>query len=78
MRNTARFMLGNISDFDPAKDMVDDDQLFEIDRWALEACNKLTATMRDAYEHYDFSRASTRSCVAGWRWCRRDGASLPT
>ena len=57
MRNTARFMLGNISDFDPVKDMVDDDQLFEIDRWALEACNKLTATMRDAYEHYDFSRA---------------------
>ena len=57
MRNTARFMLGNISDFDPAKDMVDDDRLFEIDRWALEACNKLTATMRDAYEHYDFSRA---------------------
>ena len=57
MRNTARFMLGNISDFDPAKDMVDDDQLFEIDRWALEACNKLTATMRDAYDHYDFSRA---------------------
>ncbi len=57
MRNTARFMLGNISDFDPAKDMVDNDQLFEIDRWALEACNKLTATMRDAYEHYDFSRA---------------------
>ena len=57
MRNTARFMLGNISDFDPAKDMVDDDQLFEIDHWALEACNKLTATMRDAYEHYDFSRA---------------------
>ena len=57
MRNTARFMLGNINDFDPAKDMVDDDQLFEIDHWALEACNKLTATMRDAYEHYDFSRA---------------------
>ena len=57
MRNTARFMLGNINDFDPAKDMVADDQLFEIDRWALEACNKLTANLRDAYEHYDFSRA---------------------
>ena len=37
MRNTARFMLGNINDFDPNKDMVADDQLFEIDRWALEA-----------------------------------------
>ena len=57
MRNTARFMLGNINDFDPAKDMVADDQLFEIDRWALEACNKLTANLRDAYDHYDFSRA---------------------
>ena len=57
MRNTARFMLGNINDFDPAKDMVTDDQLFEIDRWALEACNKLTANLRDAYDHYDFSRA---------------------
>ena len=57
MRNTARFMLGNLSDFDPNKDAVPEDQLFEIDRWALEACNALTATMRDAYDHYDFSRA---------------------
>lgn len=57
MRNTARFMLGNLNDFDPNRDMVDEDQLFEIDRWALEACNTLTATMRDAYDHYDFSRA---------------------
>ena len=57
MRNTARFMLGNLSDFDPNANMVADDQLYEIDRWALEACNALTATMRDAYNHYDFSRA---------------------
>ena len=57
MRNTARFMLGNLNGFDPARDMVEEAQLFEIDRWALEACNTLTATMRDAYDHYDFSRA---------------------
>ena len=57
MRNTARFMLGNLSDFDPNANMVADDQLYEIDRWALQACNALTATMRDAYDHYDFSRA---------------------
>lgn len=57
MRNTARFMLGNLSDFDPAKDTVEDDQLFEIDRWALQALDTLTATMRDAYDKYDFSRA---------------------
>lgn len=57
MRNTARFMLGNLNDFNPNKDMVAEDQLYEIDRWALEACNALTKTMRDAYDHYDFSRA---------------------
>ena len=57
MRNTARFMLGNISDFDPAKDAVADDQLYEIDRWALEAVAALTRTVRAAYDTYDFSRA---------------------
>ena len=57
MRNTARFMLGNLNGFDPAKDMVEESQLFEIDRWALEAIRSLTATVRDAYDHYDFSRA---------------------
>ena len=57
MRNTARFMLGNIGDFNPATDMVAEDQLFEIDRWALKSCNNLTANVRAAYDNYDFSRA---------------------
>ena len=57
MRNTARFMLGNIGDFNPATDMVAEDQLFEIDRWALKSCNSLTANVRAAYDNYDFSRA---------------------
>ena len=56
MRNTARFMLGNIGDFNPATDMVAEDQLFEIDRWALKSCNSLTANVRAAYDNYDFSR----------------------
>ncbi len=57
MRNTARFMLGNLNGFDPAKDMVPQDQLFEIDRRALQAMNDLTVAVLDSYEHYDFSRA---------------------
>ena len=57
MRNTARFMLGNIGDFNPATDMLAEDQLFEIDRWALKSCNSLTANVRAAYDNYDFSRA---------------------
>lgn len=56
MRNTARFMLGNLGDFDPAKDMVPDEQLFEIDRWALQAADRLTAEACAAYDGYDFSR----------------------
>jgi isoleucyl-tRNA synthetase len=57
LRNTARFMLGNLAGFDPQKDMVDTDQLPEIDRWALCAMDALTALVTDSYEHYDFSRA---------------------
>ncbi len=57
MRNTARFMLGNLSDFDPVKDAVPEAELLEIDRWALTAANNLTAVLRAAYDSYDFSRA---------------------
>lgn len=57
MRNTARFMLGNLEDFDPVQDRVPYDQLFEIDKWALEATNRLTAAMLEAYDSYNFSKA---------------------
>ena len=56
IRNTARFILGNLNGFDPNKDMVADDQLFEIDRWALDAVDELLATATEAYENFDFSR----------------------
>jgi isoleucyl-tRNA synthetase len=35
IRNTARYLLGNLNDFNPATDMVADEELFELDRWAL-------------------------------------------
>ncbi|MDP1177700.1 hypothetical protein Q6244_28640, partial [Klebsiella pneumoniae] len=35
IRNTLRFLLANVSDFDPAKDAVPFDQMLEIDRYAL-------------------------------------------
>ena len=50
-------MLGNLNGFDPPRIWWRTAQLFEIDRWALEATRALTATVRDAYENYDFSRA---------------------
>ena len=54
IRNTARFMLGNLSDFDPDADMVSLDRLEPIDRWALHRFNRLIAQAKHGYETYEF------------------------
>ncbi len=56
IRNTARFILGNLDGFDPAKDLVADDQLQEIDRWALAALDGLLKEANEGYEAYNFSK----------------------
>ncbi len=57
IRNTARFILGNIHDFDPNTDAVADDQLKEMDRWALMRLTQLMKQVREAYENYTFHEA---------------------
>jgi isoleucyl-tRNA synthetase len=54
LRNTARFALGNLDGFDPAKDSVEEHEMLEIDLWALAALDSVVADVRDAYESYDF------------------------
>jgi len=54
IRNTCRFMLGNLYDFDPAKDAVDRERMPEIDRFALHRLQELVAKCRRAYERYEF------------------------
>ena len=54
IRNTARFLLGNISDFDPKTDWVDYAEMEEIDRWALLKLATLSRRVRKAYNDYDF------------------------
>ncbi|MFC1682991.1 isoleucine--tRNA ligase [Candidatus Zixiibacteriota bacterium] len=54
IRNTFRFILGNLYDFNPAEDAVEYDQLQEIDRWALDALQRLTRTVMKAYDTYQF------------------------
>jgi isoleucyl-tRNA synthetase len=54
MRNTARFALGNLDGFDPARDTVSADEMQEIDRWALAELDSLTGRVRAAYEAYEF------------------------
>src|SRR5690349_22408639 len=54
MRNTARFALGNLDGFDPARDTVPYDELEEIDRWALAELSRVTKEVLAAYEAYEF------------------------
>ncbi|MDI1351560.1 MAG: isoleucine--tRNA ligase [bacterium] len=54
IRNTARFLLANLVDFDPQTDKVADKDLLELDRWALTRCQQLQQEILSAYEHYQF------------------------
>jgi isoleucyl-tRNA synthetase len=54
IRNTLKFLLANISDFDPIKDAVPADQLLEIDRYALSRAAQLQADILAHYEIYEF------------------------
>ncbi|HHV07134.1 MAG TPA: isoleucine--tRNA ligase [Firmicutes bacterium] len=54
IRNTARFLLGNVYDFDPEKDAVPYEDLTEIDRWALLALTRLVEKVTAAYEDYEY------------------------
>ncbi|MDX6577684.1 MAG: isoleucyl-tRNA synthetase, partial [Blastocatellia bacterium] len=54
LRNTARFALGNLDGFDPERDAVADEDMLEIDRWALGELDAVIAKVRAAYEAYDF------------------------
>jgi isoleucyl-tRNA synthetase len=54
IRNTLRFLLANVSDFDPAKDAVADADLLEIDRFALSRAAQLQADILSHFKDYEF------------------------
>ena len=56
IRNTARYILGNISDFD-VNNPVKYEDLQEIDKWALMRLNKLLKDCTKYYDIYDFNKA---------------------
>jgi len=53
-RNTFRFMLGNLYDFDPMKDAVSFDRLSALDQWALHRLQVLIEKSAQAYENYEY------------------------
>jgi isoleucyl-tRNA synthetase len=54
IRNTFRFLLGNLYDFDPLRDRVADDRLVGVDRYVLALYGRLSGELRRAYERFDF------------------------
>ncbi|MBF0272454.1 MAG: isoleucine--tRNA ligase [Magnetococcales bacterium] len=56
IRNTLRFLLGNLAQFDPERDGVSLDQMPELDRWALHQLHGLITDVRVAYDEYAFHR----------------------
>lgn len=57
LRNTARYCLGNLYDFNPDTDMVDNDKLEELDKYALMKLDEVIEIARRAYEEYDYHTA---------------------
>jgi isoleucyl-tRNA synthetase len=54
LRNTARFLISNLYDFDPEQDALPSAQLDEIDRWILQRTQGILSRCRGAYENYEF------------------------
>lgn len=54
IRNTCRFLLSNLYDFDPTQHRVPYERLPELDRWALLRLGELTTKVRQAYEDFEF------------------------
>ncbi|MGE5395974.1 MAG: isoleucine--tRNA ligase [Chitinophagales bacterium] len=54
IRNTCRFVLGNLYDFDPERDRVAPADMSELDRWALLKLVRLVKRVTKAYENYEF------------------------
>ncbi len=56
IRNTLRYLLGNIDDFDPNEEAIAYEDMFEIDKWAMQQLQKLIANVTEGYENFVFHR----------------------
>jgi isoleucyl-tRNA synthetase len=56
-RNTFRYMLGNLYDFDPEEDSVAGGEMLPIDRWVLSKLQGLVRAVTEAFDNYEFHRA---------------------
>jgi isoleucyl-tRNA synthetase len=72
IRNTARFMLGNLYDFSPGRHCIPIRERSELDRWAMLRLARLIERLRQAYDRYEFHVVYHRSL----EFCVVDMSSL--
>ncbi|HEC17797.1 MAG TPA: isoleucine--tRNA ligase [Gammaproteobacteria bacterium] len=72
LRNTARFLLANLSGFDPAKHSVPPAEMLALDRWAVARVAQRQVEIRKAYDAYDFHRV----CQKLHHFCNGDMGSF--
>ena len=58
IRNTARFLLGNLNDFDPTKDRLPVNELLALDQWVINRLHEVQAKILEDYSAYAFHRVS--------------------
>jgi isoleucyl-tRNA synthetase len=56
IRNTCRFLLGNLSDFDPERDRLSVEEMESLDRWAVHRLQGLVRRVRLAYQRFEFHK----------------------
>ena len=72
IRNTLRYLLGNLHGFEPDKHLVEYDQLLDLDRWALSRLAHTIEAMDHGYEHYDFVEVFKTA----YSFCNEDLSSI--
>jgi len=68
LRNTFRFILGNLFDFDPQNDKISEEKMEAIDRWAIAKAHLVLGNAANSYEAYEFHRV----CSLVHQFCVKD------
>ncbi len=72
IRNTLRYLLGNLHGFDPAEHLLNYDEILDLDRWALSRLGRTIEAMDRGYERYDFVEVFKRV----YAFCNEDLSSI--
>ncbi len=72
IRNTFRYLLGNLYDFNPSADVLAYDRLLDLDRWALYRLHSMMAALKHSFENYEFAKITK----AIYTFCNEDLSSF--